>query len=287
MSGRSRAGAVVCPACSRLVGAAEARCPFCGHAIRGAFGLAPGLRRLAGTLELGALVMGLCIVLYLAMLAVDPGGLRVAAGGLGILMPSERAFFAFGASGVEPVLRYGRWWTLLSAGWLHGNLLHILFNMLWVRQLAPAVQHLYGPGRSLIIYTAASVVGFAFSTLSYFSPRLLQVVMRGGGGSSVGASAALFGLLAALIHYSRRGGSRALGQQVWSWAIALFVFGLVFPGVDNWAHLGGFLGGWVLSYWFDPLRPERPAHLVAGALCLLASLAAVALSLFTARGLLG
>ena len=55
---------------------------------------------------------------------------------------------------------YGRWWTVLSASWLHGGALHILFNMLWVRQLGPATAEIYGPGRMIIIYTIAGAVGF-------------------------------------------------------------------------------------------------------------------------------
>ena len=147
--------------------------------------------------------------------------------------------------------------------------------------LAPAVAHLYGPGRTLIIYTLASVCGFLASSLNVFMPGFVRMLL-GGGQLTVGASAALFGLLGALIHYSRRGGSRALGQQVWSWAIPMFVFGLVFPGIDNWAHLGGFLGGWLLSRVLDPLRPERVEHLVAGALCVLASVGAIVWSLLVA-----
>src|SRR6185503_18529924 len=107
-------------------------------------------------------------------------------------------------------------------------------------------------------------------------------LMGGGGGFTVGASAALFGLLGALVHYSRRGGSRALGQMVWTWAIASFAFGLLrFLNIDNWAHLGGFVGGWLISYWLDPLKPERVDHLIAGALGLVVSLGAVVVSLLT------
>ena len=54
--------------------------------------------------------------------------------------------FRFGASGAIPVFRFDRWWTIFSAGWLHGGLLHIFFNMLWVRQLAPETAELYGAG---------------------------------------------------------------------------------------------------------------------------------------------
>jgi rhomboid protease GluP len=153
-----------------------------------------------------------------------------------------------------------------------------------VRQLAPAVEQIYGGARAVVIYVLAGAVGFLFSTLSPFAPRLVQMVM-GGGGVTVGASAALFGLLGALLHYSRTGGSRALGQYLWTWAAGLFVFGLVFPGVDNWAHLGGFLGGWLLSVMVDPRRPERPFHLALAVVCLVASAAAVIWSVVTAAAI--
>jgi rhomboid protease GluP len=87
---------------------------------------------------------------------------------------------------------------------------------------------------------------------------------------TVGASAAIFGLLGALVYAGRRGIAMEMGRQAWIYAIILFVFGIVMPQVDNWAHLGGFLGGFGLAHWMNPMRPERPDHLFAalGALAL-------------------
>lgn len=281
----SGGGAVLCPSCRKLVGAGEPRCPFCGYSRPGSFGLLTLLRRLGGSFSLWPLAATGCGVLYLAMLAVDPEGIAGGRGGVfGMLSPSLETLVSFGGSGATPVLRLGRWWTLLSAGWLHANLLHILFNLMAVRQLAPAVEQIYGGGRAVIVYVLSGVTGFLFSTLSPFAPRLVQIVM-GGGGVTVGASAAVFGLLGALLHFTRTGGSRALGQYLWTWAAGLFVFGLVFPGVDNWAHLGGFLGGWGLSALLDPRRPERPAHVALAAVCLAASAAAVLWSVVTAAAI--
>ena len=65
---------------------------------------------------------------------------------MSFMAPASPALFLFGASGALPVFGLGRWWTVLSAGWLHGSLLHILFNMMWVRQPAPATAEIYGPG---------------------------------------------------------------------------------------------------------------------------------------------
>jgi rhomboid protease GluP len=157
-----------------------------------------------------------------------------------------------------PTFGYGRWWTVLSAGWLHGSLLHILFNMYWVRILAPATADLYGPGRMVIIYTAASVGGFALSSLAYmFLPHLPFLT---GGQFTVGASAPVFGLLGALVYYGRRGSS-AVGQQALQYALFLGIFGLVLGmaggGIDNYAHLGGFGAGYVAALVLNPLRRNR------------------------------
>ena len=278
MFGRQRTGSVVCPSCNRLVGASEPRCPFCGRPAPGMFGIGSSLRKIESALALWPLVGWLCGGLFLATLATDPRGAFAGAGGF--LTPSRDPLLAFGASGAYPVFGLGRWWTVLSAGWLHANLLHIGMNLYGLRQIAPAVEQLYGTGRAWIIYTVSGAVGFAASTMSVFVP-----ILGGRGGYTIGASAALFGLLGALLHYSRRGGSRALGQMVWTWAIANLAFGLLFPGIDNWAHIGGFLAGWLLSYWLDPLRQERIDHLIAGVLCLLASAGAVVWSLVSWQGL--
>jgi rhomboid protease GluP len=285
---RQRTGSVLCPGCGRLVGAAESTCPFCGRAAPGMWGFTGALRKLSAGGELGVwpLVAGAAIVVYVASLAVDMQGVGLRGGLFGLLSPSGKSLFGFGASGGLPVFQYGRWWTPLSASWLHGNLLHILLNFMGIRQLLPLMAHVYGPGRTLIIYCLAGVLGFAATTASVFMPGFVTAILGGGMRMSVGASASLFGLIGALLHYSRRTGSRMLSQQLWSWALPMFVFGLLWSGViDNWAHLGGFAGGWLLSRWLDPLRPERPDHVIAGVLCLLASFAAVGWSLFTARAI--
>lgn len=277
MFGRKRSGAVVCRSCGRLVGAAETLCPNCGARFPALFGYAPLLRRLGQDLGFSELVITACAVLFAATLLADPTGIQGLGGGVfRILSPSSESLQRFGASGAWPVLGAGRWWTVLSAGWLHGGILHILFNLMWLRQLAPVVAELYGAARMILIYTLASAAGFAASSVG----ALVGIgPFRLGGMVSVGASAAIFGLLGALIHYGKRGGSSALSSQVWGWALGLFVLGFLLPGVDNGAHLGGFLGGWLVSRWLDPLKPERTDHVLAALVSLLASAAAVAASL--------
>ncbi len=164
---------------------------------------------------------------------------------------------------------YGRWWTVLSAAWLHAGVLHILFDMYWVRNLAPSAARLYGPGRAVIIYTVAAITGFLASSAAGLVPFLPGFVR--GAGFTVGASAPVFGLIGAMLHYGRRGGSSYITQQMKGLAITFLIFGFIFPGVDNWAHLGGLGGGWLAAKVLDPLKAERGDHVLVAIGCLVLS----------------
>jgi rhomboid protease GluP len=288
MLGRQRSGSVVCRSCGRLVGVGDAKCWECGARYPALWGFAPALRRLGEDLGFTWVAIGACVLLYAVSLALDPTAIR-AQGFLNFLAPSVPSGFLLGSAGKVPVLGYGRWWTVLSAGWLHGSLLHIFFNMYWVRLLAPGVARLYGPGRMMIVYSVASVVGFAMSSVV---PTLLQAVLprvlagpvlfvMGDAGFTLGASAALMGLLGALVYYGRRGGSSEVGRWAWGYAILFFVFGIVVRAADNWAHLGGFLGGYLVARMLDPLKPERIDHLVIGLVLLVLSALAIVASVVT------
>jgi rhomboid protease GluP len=255
MFSRQRTGSVVCPSCGNLVGVNDERCYNCGRWNPGLWGYAPLLRRLGNDLGFTSLVIGGCTVLYVATLLASGRSLQVAAGGMNILVPSNVAIVLFGASGAYPVFYLGWWWTFLSAGWLHGSALHILFNMMWIRQLGPVTGELYGASRVVIIYTVASALGFFVSTMA-------------GSSITLGASAGIMGLLGAMVRYGQRTGSNRLGSQAWVWALTLFVFGFLMRGVDNWAHGGGFVGGYLAGVLLDPLQRERPGHMVAALVCL-------------------
>ncbi len=270
---RQRSGSVVCPSCGRLVGVSDERCFYCGRLRPGMWGFAGVLRRLGQDMGFVELVLGGCILLYGASLLLG-GGPAPAGGMMSLLAPTREALLRLGASGAGPVFAAGRWWTPLSAGWLHGDLLHIFFNLLWIRQLAPQTAELYGPSRMVILYTLSGAAGFALSSVTgAFLP------VFGGALITVGASAPIFGLLGALVRYGRRSGSRMIGSQAWLYAGMLFLYGLVAARVDNWAHLGGFGGGYLAAVWLDPLKPERTDHALGALVCLLATAAAIAASL--------
>jgi rhomboid protease GluP len=272
---RQTSGSVVCASCGSLVGVSDDKCYNCGRSNPGLWGYAGAIRRLGSDLGFVQIVVIGSSVLYVLTLLMSNG--RIGMSGLNLLAPSDSALFRFGASGAVPVFLADRWWTILSAGWLHGSLLHILFNMLWVRQLGPATAEVFGAGRMVIIYTIAGATGFLLS--SFAGAYLPDVPLLRGAGMTVGASASVFGLLGALVAYGKLRGSSAETSQALGYAIALFLFGLVMSGVDNWAHAGGFAGGYLTARVLDPWKPERINHLVGALVCLAISALAIIASL--------
>ena len=153
---RQTTGSVVCASCRSLVGVNDDTCYNCGRRNPGLWGFGPMLRTFGNDLGFVSLVVYGCSALYIISLALTVafGGNIMGTGNpLTMLSPHPNIQYLLGASGAGPVFAVGRWWTVLSASWLHGGVLHILFNMLWVRQLGPATAEIYGPGRMVIIYT--------------------------------------------------------------------------------------------------------------------------------------
>ncbi|MEQ1731495.1 MAG: rhomboid family intramembrane serine protease, partial [Vicinamibacterales bacterium] len=200
-----RGGSVMCPSCGLLVGVNDEKCYNCGRVRPGMFGFAQMLRSFGKDQGFVPFVIGSCLVVYVLTLIVSGGAIFGGGSLFSLLGPSLEAEYMFGASGSFPVFRAGRWWTILSASWLHAGVLHILFNMMAVRQLAPAVADMYGAARMVIIYVLAGVAGFLLSSVAgQFFPVL--PFLRGGQ-FTVGASASISGLIGAILYYGRRSGS--------------------------------------------------------------------------------
>lgn len=268
-------GSVVCPQCGRLVGVNEEKCPFCGAWRPGLFGWATVLRRaLGGRLDLFTLVGGACATLYaLALLMSVAGGEDIIGGGLfSILSPGSIALYQLGMTGGFAWAQ-GWWLTLLTAMYLHGSLLHIGFNVYWIRNLGPGVTEVYGPGRAFLIFNIAGAGGFLASNLMTGAP-------------TIGASGGIFGLLAALIVYGRRRGSSAMTRQLWGYAIMFAVFGFIMPGINNWAHGGGFAAGWSAAQLMslDDDRQDSNWVMLTSLALIVLTLVGVGVSFFGVRG---
>lgn len=163
-------------------------------------------------------------------------------------------------------LREGRVWTLVTHLFLHANLLHLLVNLLGLWFLGPEVEILLGRARYLAVYVVSGVCG-----------GLLQTAFAAPNSELVGASGAVCGLLLAFTTMNPELPLRALiffvlpvsakartlgwGLMVFSLACALLH---LFPQIGHLAHLGGAVGGAVLTrvFGFAPRRPRRAAGTV-------------------------
>ena len=272
---RQTSGSVICTSCGVLVGVNDDTCYNCGRRNPGLFGFAPALRALGHDMGFVPFVIGACAVVF-ALTLLWSGGAIGMGGIFSFLSPSLDATFIFGVSGSVPVFRYGRWWTVLSAAWLHGSALHLFLNMMALRQLAPAVADLYGPGRMVVIYTAGAVAGFALSSIAgRFLPPLPFI---GGSSFTLGASASIAALIGAILYYGHRSGSSMARQYATSYVFMLIAMGFLMRGIDNYAHAGGFAGGYFAARALDPLKPERIDHIVIALACLAASILSVIVS---------
>jgi rhomboid protease GluP len=221
-----------------------------------------------GRLDVARLIIAACVIAYAASVLLDPRAALRARGLFDILAPSSGALYALGATGAVAWAE-GRWWTLLTAIYLHGSLLHLLFNLMWVRQLAPAVESALGAARLVLVFHVAGAAGFLVSNAV-------------GVHLTIGASGAVFGLLGAMVQYGRSRGGRfglAVFREYGQWALVIFALGFLMPGVNNAAHAGGFAAGYATAR-LAGRGAERGVH----RLLALAALGLTALSMILALG---
>jgi rhomboid protease GluP len=182
----------------------------------------------------------------------------------GFFSPGQTGLMLLGATGTYPIDHFGRYWTVLSAGYLHGGILHLVFNLMALKQIAPTVVGEFGVARMFTIYTLGGILGYVVSYAA-------------GVPFTIGASGAVCGLIGALLFYGKsRGGAygSSIYREVNGWIISLFLFGLIFPGINNWAHGGGLLGGIVVAalLGYNERRRESAFDQVLALLCGLATI---------------
>lgn len=190
----------------------------------------PPLRRIR--IELGAktpwvtyLLMGLCILIYLLQMLTQSTA--------GVDIP-----LAMGAK-INANIQAGQFWRLLTPALLHGSITHILFNMYALYVLGRNIEIYFGHARFSLLFWLSAFSGNVFSFL--FSD-----------GVSVGASTAIFGIIAAeaVFIYRNRKFFRNPRAMLMNTLVIIginLVLGLS-PGIDNWGHLGGLLGGLIFAW---------------------------------------
>lgn len=226
--------AILCPRCRQLVGSEESVCSWCGTART-----APWWQFINWSKEVmdGDWLVKAIItanVLFFAISLV----LSTNTGDIGsFLSPGQSSLMLLGATGTYPVGNFGRFWTVVSANYLHGGIIHLIFNLMALKQIAPWTSNEYGTSRMFTIYTLGGVVGYVVSCFAGVS-------------FTIGASAAVCSLIGSLLYYGKsRGGAygSSVYREVSGWVISLFIFGLIFPGINNWGHGGGVIGGAVIG----------------------------------------
>jgi rhomboid protease GluP len=230
---------ILCPNCRKLISVDEPSCPYCGVARPGSrWKYNPWTRGFTQPDQLIKMIIYTNVAMFVASLVLGPRQFDLSSNPLSLLSPDNRSLLLLGASGTIPLGRLHRWWTILSANYLHGGVLHLLFNMVALNQIGFLIIQEYGSYRMFAIYTLSGIFGFLISYLA-------------GIPITIGASAAVCGLIGAAIYYGKsRGGSYGytIYRQVGGWAVTIFLFGLLVPGVDNWAHGGGMAAGAALGF---------------------------------------
>ncbi len=179
------------------------------------------------------------VIMYAVSLLFSRG-LHFTLNPLTALAPSSNALIFLGAAGTMPLSYFHDWTSIFTANWLHGSLLHILFNMMALRTLAPLTAKEFGLYRMLSIYILSGAGGFFLSCI-------------GGVPLTIGASAGLCGMIGALFYFGwSRGGSwgKMVFDQTKSWIFSLVLIGLILPNINNWGHGGGFAAGFILAFLF-------------------------------------
>jgi rhomboid protease GluP len=146
---------------------------------------------------------------------------------------------------VNELIVRGQVWRLFTPMFLHASILHIGFNMYALYILGPGMELYYGHSRFLGLYILAGFTGNVASFLFASSP-------------SLGASTAIFGLLGAqgVFVYRNRQVFGAMAQRVLINIVIIAAINLLIglsPGIDNWGHVGGLIGGTLLAWFAGPL----------------------------------
>jgi len=245
----------LCPACGTLVGANATRCHQCGASLT--FGMAAASRTLSrllpttspatyGILAFSCLLYGVSFLATIHQTGMQPpsgGGLFAL---LGIGSINGAVLHSFGASMPLPY-NLAQPWRFVMAIFLHGSLLHIVFNMWVLMDIGPAVEELYGSARFFFVYVITGIGGYLLSSLV--------------GHFSVGGSASLLGLIGVLfaITTGRRSASmQSLRSQIIRWLIYIAIWGLAVPSIDNFAHIGGLATGYAVGRIMTDRPPASP-----------------------------
>jgi rhomboid protease GluP len=235
----------MCPHCRAFITTKDRVCPYCNEPVA-----PPAAQRDEGVRVLGgqiphfrfntSIILLINVGMYLATAMYSS---QRRGNSQSFLSLDPYTLIYFGANWIGdrfiPGLHDGQWWRLVTAGFLHGGIIHIGMNCWVLFDLGAQVEEVYGAARMMVAYFVATVCGFYVSAFVGHQPL------------SVGASAGLMGLIGAMIAFGvqhRSGIGREIRTMYVRWAIYILAMGLVMRMTDNWAHVGGLAGGFAVAY---------------------------------------
>ena len=244
----------LCPACRTLVGAGAKRCHQCGASMT--FSMAAASRSLerlmpaTSPVTYGSLTISCLLFVVSLLVTMRDSGFEAPSGGL-------LGIFSFGSINGRVLLRLGESlplpynltqpWRFVTAIFLHGSILHIVFNMWVLMDIGPQIEEQYGSARYLFLYVLTGIGGFVLSSAT--------------GHASVGGSGSLLGLIGVLLATTmgrRSAGAQMLRSQLIRWLIYIAIWGFLVSGIDNFAHAGGLATGFALGKILTDRPPATP-----------------------------
>jgi membrane associated rhomboid family serine protease len=244
-----------CPECARERTKVKTAATVRGRAVRGT-----GLKRYTTT----EILIGINVLIFLAETATGTG-IGGASGGLGTI------YRHFALDGPDIAFRH-QYYRVLTSGFLHDGLLHILFNMWFLYVIGPALEGAIGRTNFLVIYLASLFAG-SFGAL-LFEPDAY----------TVGASGALFGLLGALIVVARYRGISIWQSGLGATLLINIVFSLSIAGISIGGHLGGVVGGAICGWFYMELAERRHNQTAFVLGCAAVAIVSIAAALAVASG---
>jgi rhomboid protease GluP len=228
----------MCPHCRAFITTSEKVCPYCGEQVGPrAIDARGGASSFVGGFIPHARFNTMVILLINCGLYLATTLYSMRSGQGNVLDIDVNTLLAFGAKSYPDIVA-GQWWRLVTAGFLHGGLMHIFMNSWALFDLGAAVEEIYGGARMLVIYFVSNVTGFYLSFI--WNPLA----------PSVGASAAICGLLGAMIGLGLRDRS-SIGDTMRGtylrWLIIIMIISL-YGRIDMAAHVGGVAGGFGIAY---------------------------------------
>lgn len=170
----------------------------------------------------------------------------------------------FGANNIL-LVKNGEIYRLLTCAFLHVGLIHLVVNMYSLRVIGPSVEGLIGKGKFVFIYLISAI-----------SASLMSLVFVDSNIVSVGASGAIFGLMGALLYFGyhyRLYLNDAIKTQIIPVILFNLIIGFMMPGIDNGAHIGGLIGGYLATMAIGVKNKSEKKDMINGWIVLILYLA--------------